>query len=55
MLTSPAPSNITKSSKKKIPTIKTMIEMINVKIIECIIALFASSILFAPRYRDIKN
>ena len=44
MLTPLAPSNMTKSSKKNRPMIKIIIETIIVKIIECTIALFASSV-----------
>ena len=44
-----------KSSKKKIPTIKIILETTSVKIIECITALFASSILPAPRYLEISE
>lgn len=52
MLTPLAPSNMTKSSKKNRPMIKIIIETIIVKIIECTIALFASSVRCAPRYLD---
>ena len=46
---------MTKSSKKKIPIIEMMIETIIMIIKEWIIALFASSILLAPRYLEVRE
>ena len=54
-MTDSAPKRITRSSKKKIPTIKTMTDTIAIKINEWITALFASSNLEAPTYLDISE
>ena len=55
VLTSDAPNKSTISSKNKMPMIKTILDTITVKIIECKTALFASSILWAPTYLDINE
>ena len=55
MLTLDAPSKTIKSSKKKIPTIKTITDTTSVKIIECITVLFASSKRWAPTYLEISE
>jgi len=54
-LTPDAPSNTTRSSKRNIPMIKMTADTANVKMNECITALFASSILIAPTYLEINE
>jgi hypothetical protein len=54
-LTDEAPRRTTKSSKKNIPTSKTMTDTKSIRIIEWITALFASSKRSAPTYLEIRE